>query len=138
MLIEEIRQIRESKKDLKKFGLTVGPVLIAIAAILLIKRNNSAAFWGCAGVLILVLSFAAPAVLKPLNRIWMSFSIVLGWIMTRLILIILFYLALTPMSIVARLLRKDLLDRRIDRSVKSYWQKRESKNIDAQSYERQF
>ncbi|MCL5268739.1 MAG: SxtJ family membrane protein [Bacteroidetes bacterium] len=138
MLIEEIRQIKESKKDLKKFGLTIGVVLLAIAVFLLIKGSGSAIFWGAAGLLLVVLSFAMPGVLKPLNKIWMTLAIVLGWVMTRVILVILFYVALTPTALVARLFNKDFLNRKIDKSAKSYWQKREKKEFDAQSYERQF
>ena len=138
MLLEEIRQIRESKKDLKKFGLTVGPVLLTIGVFLFIKGNDSAVFWGGAGSLIIVLSFAAPVGLKPLNKVWMSFAIILGWGMTRLILVVLFYLALTPTGLLARVFGKDFMNRKIDKSRNSYWEKREKTFSDKQSLERQF
>lgn len=138
MLLEEIKQIRESKKDLKKFGLTVGPILLAIGAFLFIKGGNSAVFWGGAGFLLIVLSFAAPVALKPLNKVWMSFAVILGWVMTRLILVVLFYLALTPTGLIAKLFGKDILGRKIDKSRDSYWEKRERKFSDMQSLERQF
>lgn len=138
ILLEEIRQIRESKKDLKKFGLTVGPILLAIGVLLFIKGSDSAVFWGGAGFLLIVLSFAAPVALKPFNKVWMSLAIILGWGMTRLILVVLFYLALTPTGLIAKLFGKDFMDQKIDKSRNSYWDKRERKFSDKQSLERQF
>lgn len=137
-ILDEIKEIKESRKALKEFGLTVGVVLVAIAVVLLLRRGESSAYWGAAGVLLIVLSFAAPAVLKPLNKIWMSLSIVLGWLMTRVILVVFFYAALTPIAVIVRLFNRDLLGLKIDRSTKSYWQKREKKRPDEQDYERQF
>ncbi len=138
MLIEEIRQIKSSKKDLRKFGLTIGTVLLVIGAFLFFKGKDPAVYWAAAGFLLIVVSFAAPTVLKPLNKIWMTLAIMLGWVMTRVILVILFYLVLTPTGLIARSFGKDFLDRRIDRTSKSYWQKREKKTFDRRDYERQF
>ncbi|MCL4510759.1 MAG: SxtJ family membrane protein [Bacteroidetes bacterium] len=138
LLLEEIRQIKSSKKDLKKFGLTIGTVLLVFGVFLFVREKDSALYWGAAGILLIVLSFAAPVVLKPLNKIWMTFAIILGWVMTRVILTILFYIALTPTGLLAKLFGKDFLDRRIDGTKKSYWQKREKKDFDRQNYERQF
>ena len=88
LLLEEIRQIKSSKKDLKKFGLTIGTVLLVFGVFLFVREKDSALYWGAAGILLIVLSFAAPVVLKPLNKIWMTFAIILGWVMTRVILTI--------------------------------------------------
>ena len=138
MILEEIKEIKESKKDLRKFGLTVGIALIVIAAILLITRKNSVFYFGTAGVILALLGLAIPQVLKPLNKIWMSLSIVLGWFMTRVILIFLFYIAITPIGLLTKLFRKDFLDIKLDKSRASYWQKREQKKFDRADYERQF
>ena len=138
MLIEEIRRIRESKKDLRKFGLTLGVVMLAIAALLSVKGSGSAIYWGVIGLLLVVLAVTSPVALKPLNKGWMTLAILLGWVMTRVILVILFYLVLTPTALIARLVKKDFLDRKMDRTAKTYWRKRERKDFDAENYERQF
>ncbi len=138
MLLEEIRQIKESKKDLRKFGLTVGPVLLAIGLYLFLRGRSSGAYWAATGILLIFLSIVAPVVLKPLNKGWMILAILLGWVMTRFILVILFYLVLTPTGLIARMFRKDFLDRRFDRTRNSYWQKREKNKFDPRDYERQF
>jgi len=138
LILEEIKQIKNSKKDLRKFGLTVGPVLMAIGILLLVRGRESAVYWGIGGLVLVALALAAPATLKPLNKLWMSLAIILGWIMTRVILTILFFIALTPTGLIARLMRKDILDRKFDRKKDTYWQAREKKERNRQDYERQF
>jgi len=53
----------------------------------------------------------------------------IGWFNTRVILILVYYLLLTPTGLIMKLCGKDLLDRKIDRGCQSYW--RERKNITA-------
>ena len=138
MLLEEINNIKESKKDLKKFGLTIGIVLLILSTFLFYKEKKSAIYFGDIGVVFLVLALLAPMILKPLNKIWMSFSIILGWIMTRVILTVLFYLAITPIGLLIKLFRKDFLELKIDKSKSTYWQKREKKKFNPIDFDRQF
>ena len=49
----------------------------------------------------------------------------LGWINTRLILFIIFYLVFTPIGLVMRLFGVDLLDKKIDKNKNSYWRRKE-------------
>jgi membrane-bound ClpP family serine protease len=138
ILIEEIKQINESKKDLKKFGLTVGIVLLILGVLLFFRGKNSNVYFGITGIILLFSAFFVPVILKPLNKIWMILAILLGWITTRVILIILFYFAITPISILSKIFKKDFLDRKIDKSKNSYWQKREEKSSGDSDYEKQF
>ena len=138
MILEEIKNIKESKRDLKKFGLTIGIAFIVISVILAISKKNSAIYFGTAGFLITLIGLTAPKVLKPLNKAWMTLSIILGWFMTRVILIILFYIALTPIGLLSKLFKKDFLDLKLEKDKRSYWQKRERKKFDPADYERQF
>jgi hypothetical protein len=68
----------------------------------------------------------------------MSFAIILGWIMTRVILSILFYFALTSLRFIAMIFNKRFLNLKIDHSAHTYWEKREKKPFDPSTYERQF
>ncbi len=138
MILDEIKEIKESKKDLRKFGLTIGIAFLLLAVLLFITKKNSFPYFGTIGVLLIIIGLAVPGILKPFNKIWMSLSIILGWIMTRVILTILFYFAITPIGLLVKLIRKDFLDLKIDKSKNSYWQKREKKKFDPVDYERQF
>lgn len=138
MLIEEFRNIKETKKDLRKFGITVGIVLAAIGILLFYFEKSSAVYFTVIGGLLILLGAVLPQLLKPLNKLWMALAIILGFIMTRLILSIVFYFIITPIRLFARIFRKKFLDLKYDKSEKTYWEKRiniHKKQID---YERQF
>lgn len=80
-----------------------------------------------------------PNFLQPVFKVWMAFAELLGWIMTHVILIALFYVILTPIALVARILcRKKFLDIRFKNSEKSYWREREQGEFKARDYEQQF
>jgi hypothetical protein len=138
MLKEEFKQIKETKKDLRKFGLTVGGVLVVIAILLFYFERSSAVYFAVIGGLLFISGLVFPSILKPLNKIWMGLAVVLGFFMSRLILTVLFYLVLTPVSFFAKIVSKKFIILKYDKSVESYWEKRtiiQKKQID---YERQF
>jgi polyferredoxin len=138
MLKEEFKNIKETKSDLRKFGVTVGIVLLLISALLFYYDKSSAPYIGVIGGFLFLAGTLIPQVLKPFNKIWMGLAIVLGFIMSRLILTILFYIVLTPISFIAKLVGKRFMILKYDKSVKTYWEKRvviQKKQID---YERQF
>jgi hypothetical protein len=138
MILKEIRNIKESKKDLRKFGLTVGIVLLAIASLLYWKGKENYTAFGIIGGFLVVVSILFPIILRPLNKIWMTLAILMGWIMTRVILIVIFFIVLTPLGLIARLIGKDFLDLKIDKEKNSYWEVRDKKGEAAVDYERQF
>ena len=138
MLKEEFKHIKETKKDLRKFGLTVGIVLVAIGTLLFYFEKSSAIYFTIIGGLLILLGILFPQLLKPLNKIWMGLAIVLGFIMTRVILTTLFYLVITPIGFLAKIFGKKFMLLKYDKSAKTYWEKRSiipKKQID---YERQF
>ncbi len=137
-IIIEIKNIKETKKDLMKFGVSVGIVLLVISALLFWNEKNSYLYFSIIGILLTILGIFYPASLRPINKVWMSFAIVLGWVMTRVILIILFYIVLTPIGIIAKIFRKNFLELKIDKSINSYWEVREKRNFEPSDFDNQF
>lgn len=90
------------------------------------------------GVGLFGLSHIAYPVMKPVHFGWMRFSQILGWVSTKVVLSIFFYLVLTPTGLLMRLFGKDLLDKRIDRSAKSYWKRRDMSKYDPKHAARTF
>ena len=138
MLKEEFKNIKETKKDLRKFGLTVGIVLAAIGTLLFYFEKSSAIYFTVIGGLLILFGILLPQLLKPINKVWMELAIVLGFIMTRVILTTLFYLVITPIGFLAKIFGKKFMLLKYDKSAKTYWEKRSiipKKQID---YERQF
>ena len=67
----------------------------------------------------------------------MTFAAILGWVMTRVILSLVFYLIITPIGLLTRLLGEDFLAlKKIDSN--SYWSYRDSSEELNQNYEKQF
>ena len=137
-ILTEIKNIRESQSDLKKLGLTLGIFMLLIAVILFWVGKSSYPVWGIIGLIFILSALLYPVVLKPFNKIWMSLAIILGWIMTRVILSILFYVALTSLHFIAMVFNKRFLNLKIDKSANTYWEKRENQQFDPSKYERQF
>jgi len=138
MLIEEMKHIKESKKDLRKFGLTVGIVLLMISVILFLFDKSSYVYFGIIGGILVLTGILFPSLLKPVNKVWMTLALILGWFMSRVILTILFYLVLTPIGFIAKIFGKRFLSLKIDNESKSYWEKREGRSPNITEYERQF
>jgi len=111
-----------SIKELRQFGLIMG-AFVALFFGLLIPWVWGLAYsvwvWAIAATFISV-ALALPFLLKPIYTIWMKLAHVLGWINTRLLLGIVFYLIVLPMGLFMRLLGKDPMRRQCDSNAKSY------------------
>lgn len=137
-IIEEIKNIKSTKKDLRKFGITIGTALIVLTVVLYFLDKSYYLYFGAAGLLLIIAGFLFPFILKPLNIIWMGFAIILGWFSSRIILTIVFYFVLTPISFIAKISCKKFLDLKYKTNENSYWIKREITKPDRSSYEKQY
>ena len=126
------------KKSLRKFGITMAIALLIITFIIFIRHKYSPMPTFIISAMFFISAFTIPTLLRPIHVIWMRLAFILGWINTRLILSILFYLVFTPIGLVMRLFRVDLLDRKIDKNKNSYWHKMPKRTFNQLSYEKQF
>lgn len=74
---------------------------------------------------------------KSLYHTWMKFAHILGWVNTRIILTIIYFVIITPLSLIFKLVGKDPMNRYFD-NVGSYWIKRESREFRQDRYRRLF
>ncbi len=137
-MLEEFKNIKSAKTDLRKFGLTIGITLIVIAIFIFIFKLYINTPLLIIGVLLIPIAYIFPVLLLPFQKFWMAPAIILGWFSTRLILSIVFYLLLTPIRIISKVFGKNFLELKIDKRKKSYWRYRDQKEIDPLDYERQF
>lgn len=138
MVIEEIRNIKSGKRDLRQFGITLGIVLGLLGGLLLFRQKDYYLYFFTFSGIFLLLGVLLPLLLKPIQKVWMGLAVIIGWVMTRLILTALFYLVVTPIGLVARLFRKDFLAIKLDRNADSYWIARKSVTFNKRNYENQF
>jgi len=137
-MIEEIKNIKCEKSDLRKFGITIGVILLIIAGFLFWKEKESFQIFLAIGIILFLTAIALPSVLKPVYWIWMIFATILGWIMTRVILSLLFYIIVTPIGLIPRFFGKQFLELRWDKSKESYWNYKNSHRISHKDLEKQF
>ena len=138
MIIQEIKNIKSGGKELREFGITIGIVLSLLGGLFLWRGKTYCTYFFMLAAVFILLGVTAPIILKPIQKIWMTLAIVIGWVMSRVILIILFYLIVTPIGLLARLFGKDFLSRKFDKAAGSYWIIRKSTGFDKRSYENQF
>jgi hypothetical protein len=97
----------------RSFGISVGAVLLLIAAVLVWRgRMTAAEIVGPVGAVLLILGLTKPSLLKWPSKLWWKMAIALGHVNARIILTIAFVIVLTPIGLLWRLLGKDPLARR--------------------------
>ena len=138
MITEEISNIKSGKKELRQFGITIAVVLGLLGGWLLWRGREGYYPVLITATIFLSLGCIMPLLLKPIHKLWMTLAVLLGWLMTRIILIILFFLVVTPIGLLARLSGKDFLNRKFDKNAPSYWIPRKTSVVDKKDYERQF
>ena len=137
-MLEEIKNIKSEKSDFRKFGITIGVILLIIAGFLFWKEKESFQILLTFGVTLCILGIAIPFILKPIYWVWMIFATILGWIMTRVILSLLFYIIFTPIGLILRFFGKQFLELRWDQSKESYWNIKTNQHLQKENYEKQF
>ncbi|MCK5706091.1 MAG: hypothetical protein KAI43_00455 [Candidatus Aureabacteria bacterium] len=138
MLIENTKNIKSERSDLKKFGILFGSIFLVFGIILFFKDKSNWYYFIFAAGIFLLSAFAFPLILKPLYKVWMKFGLIMNFIMIHLVLGLLFYLVITPIGIAAKIFGKPFLDVKMDRSTKSYWILRKEQENNKKRYEKQF
>ena len=138
MILEEIKNIKSEKRDLRNFGIVMGIAFGILAGALWWKGKDTYEIFTVLSACFLFFGLIFPTLLTPLQKAWMAFAVVMGWFMTRLILSVLYYVVFTIIGGVPRLFGKKFIDMKIDRSKKSYWIYRDNKPFNKSSYEKQF
>lgn len=138
MVIHKIKNIKSDENELRKFGVIVGTFLGLLGGLFLWRGRDYYFYFFILSVVFLVPALISPVILKPVHKIWMTIAILLGWLMTRIILIVLFYLVVTPIGLLTKLFGKDFLDRKFNADTNSYWMPREAFEFDKKNYENQF
>ena len=112
----------KSSAELRKFGWVMTVALGILGGVLFWRRGLAPATYGVLGAagLFFVTAVIAPKLLGPLEWAWMKLAGVLSFIMTRVILTLAFFLAMTPVGLLMRLSGHDPLGLR-RRKVDSYW-----------------
>lgn len=137
-LLDEINQIKFDKKTLRETGLTMAVCLFIIVGIYYWRHQTWSWYLMLAAAIFGLLGLAAPLALKPFQKVWMTLALLMGWLMSRVILTVFFYLVITPIGFLSRLFGRKFLSLRPDDKSASYWEKHAYGAVDRRTYENQY
>ena len=125
----------KSKENNKGFGLLFFAVFLIIGLWPIINGDSPRIIFFIFSLIFLILGLINSKILTPLNKAWVKFGEFLGRIIAPVVMAAVYFVVLTPLSIIARIFGKDLLKVKFSNNSKSYWIKR---NKDLGSMDKQF
>ena len=133
----------KKKSSNRGFGLLFFVVFFLIGIWPLFKENDYRLWSLIISIIFLILGLLNSKLLKPLNNLWIKFGEILGKIIAPIVMMIVFFIVLTPLSFIVRLFGKDLLKLKFIKK-NSYWINRKKNliyffyKIDIKKYDKLF
>jgi len=125
----------KSKENNKGFGLLFFAVFLIIGLWPIINGDSPRIIFFIIALIFLILALVNSKILTPLNKAWVKLGELLGKIIGPIVMAGVYFIVLTPISIIVRLFGKDLLKIKFSDKSKSYWIKRDK---DLGSMDKQF
>jgi len=104
----------------RSFGIVFFVVFLLIGLYPLINADGIRIWSIIISLVFLILGLTNSKILNPLNKLWFKFGILLGKIISPLVMGIIFFLVVTPIGILMKLLNKDLLNLKFN-NKETYW-----------------
>mgnify|MGYP005705664793 FL=1 len=123
------------KSSNKSFGILFFVVFLGLGLWPLTNDNNPNIYLIIISIIFFILGLLNSKLLSPLNSFWIKFGELLGKIIAPVVMAIIYFLILTPISLIVRLFGKDLLGLKFSKQLKTYWIKRKK---DLGSMDKQF
>ena len=107
--------------QLRSFGLIVGAGFAIVALFPLVVRSQPPRMWALIlSVLLVATALVFPPALKPFHRVWMTIGEALGWVNSRIILSVVYYLVIVPIGALQRMRGHDAMKRRFEPDAVTY------------------
>ena len=124
-LVDDKNYYSDKISSNRSFGLVFFVVFLFIA-LWPLKYEEDIRLWSLTlSIIFFILGIFNSKLLTPLNKLWFKFGILLGSIVSPLIMGIVYFLVVTPMGVLMRLLGKDLLKMNKIKNASTYWIKRD-------------
>ena len=104
----------------RSFGIVFFIVFLLIAIYPLLSGENVRLWSLTIATIFFILGIINSGLLSPLNKIWFKFGLLLGRLISPLIMSLIFFLVVTPIALLMKLLKKDLLNLKFNKG-KTYW-----------------
>lgn len=123
----------------RSFGILFFVVFMVVAAYFWHKGYEDSWVYGAIAlsVFFLLAGFLAPALLRPLNKLWFQLGLLMGRVVSPIVLGVIFFILLSPIAILMRVFGRDELKLK-KRDVNSYWVERQPHGPTPESFKEQF
>ena len=110
-----------ARRELRSFGLIVGGAFSVVGLWPAVFRHHPVRFWAIGlAALLVAAAVVTPGALRPFHRVWSTIGGVLGWINSKIIFGLLFYVLLTPARMLMAVVGNDPMNRRFDPDADTY------------------
>ncbi len=110
----------------RNFGL-VFFIVFLIVSIWPLTYDEPVRIWSAIiSLVFLILGLMNSILLTPLNKLWFKFGMILGAIVSPVVMGVVFFLVVTPIGLIMRIIGKDLLNKKFDKKKITYWIKRDT------------
>ena len=113
--------MKSEKVNNRSFGILFFIVFLIIGLYPIYKGNNPNVYFIILSLPFLILGLLNSKVLTPLNKAWVKLGEILGIVIAPVIMALVYFLILTPISLVVRIFGKDLLNVKFKKTLSTYW-----------------
>jgi len=114
------------RSDLKTFALIWASIFLVVGLWPLLNSEDVRVWSIVIALVFAIVAFTKPLILSGFYKKWVWFGEIIGGVISKVIMMILFYGMFTPIAFVLKLLGKDLLNKKIDKNASTHWVTRET------------
>ncbi|MEC7099201.1 MAG: SxtJ family membrane protein [Pseudomonadota bacterium] len=111
----------KSQSSNKSFGLLFFVVFLIIGLWPLKNGENLNFYFITTSIIFLILGLINSKLLTPLNKSWIKLGEILGIIIAPIVMALVYFVILTPVSLIVRIFGKDLLSLKLLKEKETYW-----------------
>ena len=110
----------------RNFGLVFFIVFLIVSTWPLTNEEPVRIWSAIISLVFLILGLMNSKLLTPLNKLWFKFGMILGAIVSPVVMGVVFFLVVTPIGLIMKIMGKDLLNKKYDKKKRTYWIKRDT------------
>jgi len=137
-MFDSIKNLKPKSKDLRIFSLILLTILFVLIFFSYSKQNPFFIKVCFLGSMIVMIGIIKPKLIEPIYFVWMLLGTMMGWILSRIWLSAIYFIIISPISLIMKLLNKTYIKTRLDKNVNTYWNNRLRSNQKSSDYNNQF
>ena len=110
----------------RNFGLVFFIVFLIVSTWPLTNEEPVRIWSAIISLVFLILGLMNSKLLTPLNKLWFKFGMILGAIVSPIVMGVVFFLVVTPIGLIMKIMGKDLLNKKYDKKKRTYWIERDT------------